>query len=57
MPGYMMTLKPFGRIILLAWIFTVLYVFAAYTGQVHPTGRSGELIRALFSYLSAGYLK
>lgn len=52
-----MKIRPFERIVLIAWAIAVLYVFAAFREQIHPKGLPSELIKAFLAHLSAGYLE
>lgn len=53
----MMKIRLFERIVLIGWAIVVLYVFAAFRGQIHPEGVPGEVIEAFLSHLSASYLQ
>lgn len=53
----MIKIRPIERLVLIAWAIAVLYVFAAFRGQIHPEGLLGELIKAFLAHLSAGYLQ
>ena len=53
----MIKIRPIERLVMIAWAVIVLYVFAAFRGQIHPEGLIGELIKAFLAHLSAGYLQ
>jgi hypothetical protein len=52
-----MKISLFERIVLMGWAIAVLYVFAAFRGQIRSKGFPGELIEFFLSHLSAGYLQ
>lgn len=53
----MMKISLFERIVLIGWAIAILYVFAAFRGQIHPEGIPGELIEVFLASLSASYLQ
>lgn len=52
-----MKFSPLERIVIIGWVVAVLYVFAAFRGQIHPEGVPGKLIEAFLASLSAAYLQ